>query len=144
MVYGSLERSVQYNPMNDSVFTKIIKGEIPAHKVYEDDKTLAFLDIHPKQPGHTLVIPKQQVEFVWDLESGDYQALMEAVQKVGRRLREVMEKPYVGEQIVGIDVPHAHVHLFPFSTIEEYKSSPAENGEPDHGALAEIARKLAF
>ncbi len=66
--------------MANSIFTKIVNGEIPCHKVYEDDKILAFLDIHPIQPGHTLVISKKQVEFVWDLDESDYAALM----KIGR------------------------------------------------------------
>jgi histidine triad (HIT) family protein len=68
--------------MQDSIFTKIIKGEIPSHKVYEDDKTIAFLDINPTQPGHTLVVPKKQVEFLWDLDTDDYQAVMETARKV--------------------------------------------------------------
>lgn len=130
--------------MEDSIFTKIINGEIPCHKIYEDELTLAFLDIHPVQPGHTLVIPKKQVEFVWDLPAEDYQALMATVQKVAQHLREVMSKPYVGEQIVGTDVPHAHVHLIPFATTKEYHNMPDKNAEPDHSDLAEMAKKLAF
>jgi histidine triad (HIT) family protein len=130
--------------MVDSIFTKIVKGEIPCHKVYEDDKTLAFLDIHPVQPGHTLVIPKRQVEFVWDLDDVDYQAVMKTAQMVAKRLRQVLGKPYVGEQVIGIDVPHAHVHLIPFSTIEEYRSVADLAAEPDHNTLAEVAKKLAF
>lgn len=130
--------------MQDSIFTKIIKGEIPCHKVYEDDRTLAFLDIHPAQPGHVLVIPKVQVEFVWDLEPADYQALMDSVQKVARRLRAVLNKPYVGEKVVGIDVPHAHVHLIPFSTVEEFRAVADMTAEPDHDALAVMAQKLAL
>lgn len=130
--------------MQDSIFTKIITGEIPCHKVYEDEKTLAFLDIHPVQPGHTLVVPKAQVEFVWDLTPEDYQAVMETVQKVAKRLRQVLLVPYVGEQVVGVDVPHAHVHLIPFSTVQQYRRIPDMSAEPDHAALAEIARKLAF
>jgi histidine triad (HIT) family protein len=130
--------------MQDSIFTKIIKGEIPCHKVYEDEKTLAFLDIHPIQPGHTLVIPKQQVEFVWDLDGETYAAVMATAQKVAQRLREVLSVPYVGEQIVGTDVPHAHVHLIPFRTTQEFKITPDRQAEPDHAALAEIAKKLTF
>src|SRR2546428_10820249 len=95
----------------DSIFTKIIKGEIPSHKIYEDDKTFAFLDIHPVQPGHVLVVPKVQVEFVWDLGREEYAALMATIQKVALRLREILGVPYVGEQIIGVDVPHAHIHL---------------------------------
>ena len=130
--------------MEDSIFTKIIKGEIPCHRVYEDDKTLAFLDIHPVQPGHTLVIPKNQVEFVWDLASDDYQAVMATVQKVAKRLQKVLGVPYVGEQVIGVDVPHAHVHLIPFSTTAEFRTIPDMNTEPDHTALANMAQKLAF
>lgn len=130
--------------MQESIFTKIIKGEIPSHKVYEDDKTLAFLDIHPVQPGHTLVISKNQVEFVWDLSPEDYQALMNTVQKVAKRLREVLSVPYIGTQIIGVDVPHAHVHLVPFSTTDEFRRIPDATADPDHDTLAAMAKKLAF
>lgn len=130
--------------MEDSIFTKIIKGEIPCHKVYEDDQTLAFLDIHPIQPGHTLVIPKRQVQFVWDLDDATYQAVMESVKKVARRLREVMGTKYVGVQIIGVDVPHAHVQLIPFNTPAEYHAPQDMDAEPDHAILAEIAKRLAF
>ena len=130
----------------DSVFTKIIKGEIPSHKVYEDDKTLAFLDIHPQQPGQVVVVPKTQANFVWDLEENDYQALMATVQKVGRRLREVFpEKQRVGVMIEGLDVDnHAHVVVFPFDSAAEYHGGTNMPAEPNHIALAEMAEKLKF
>ena len=130
--------------MQDSVFTKIIKGEIPCHKIYEDDKTLAFLDIHPIQPGHTLVIPKKQVQFVWDLPDDDYRAVMETTKKVALRIRDVMSPPYVSERIVGVDVPHAHVQLIPFTMVADLKAEQDMTAEPDHPALAEMAKKLAF
>lgn len=130
--------------MQDSIFTKVIRGEIPAYKIYEDDRTVAFLDIHPKTAGHTLVIPKKQIEFVWDLPPEDYAALMETVHKVGRHIREVLEPAYVGMQVQGTDVPHAHVHVFPFNSTEEFRRIPDMSAEPDHKALAEIAKKLAF
>ncbi len=130
--------------MEDSIFTKIIKGEIPSHKVYEDDKTFAFLDIHPKTPGHTLVVPKKQVEFLWDLEDADYAAVMQTAKKVALRIREVFKPPYVGELVIGEEVPHAHVHIYPFANLEESRRIPDPNQEPDHAALAEIAKKLAF
>lgn len=127
-----------------SIFTKIINGEIPCHKVYEDERTLAFLDIDPIQPGHVLVVPKTQVEFVWDLEDVDYQAVMSTSKKVALRLKGVMGRPYVGELVVGTDVPHAHVHLIPFTVPAEMKRLAPSGNEPDHAALAEIAVKLAF
>lgn len=128
----------------DSIFTKIIKGEIPCHKIYEDDKTLAFLDIHPVQPGHTLVIPKKQIEFVWDLPDEDYQAVMITTKRIARRLKEVLGTRYIGSRIVGVDVPHAHVQLIPFNTVDEYKTPQDMDSEADHAALAELARKLAL
>lgn len=131
--------------MQDSIFTKIIKGEIPSHKVYEDEKTLAFMDIHPVVEGHVLVVPKVQVEFIWDLEPDDYAAVMETVQKVGRRLREIINKPYVGVMVVGTDVPHAHVQLLPFEKPSEMKKNLDHEERPtDHDALAALAAKLAF
>lgn len=128
--------------MEDSVFTKIIKGEIPAHKVYEDERTLAFLDIHPVQPGHTLVIPKAQIEFIWDLPDDLYQAVMMTSKKVALQLREVMQVQYVHARIVGVDVPHAHVQLIPFNNSSELKHESDKSVEVDHDALAVIAKKL--
>ena len=129
--------------MQDSLFTKIIKGEIPSHKVYEDETTLAFLSIYPSVVGHTLVIPKAQVESLWDLKAEDYQAVMETTRKVALRLREVLEVERVGEKVIGLDVPHAHVHLVPFTTSEEYYAKETTN-EPDHAALAAVAERLKF
>lgn len=131
--------------MNEpSIFTKIVNGDIPSHKIYEDDSTLAFLDIYAVVPGHTLVIPKKQVEFVWDLEKADYDALMTTVQKVGRRLREVMGTKYVGQKIIGTDVPHTHIHLIPFNATSDLHRANQENSEPNHDALADLAKKLWF
>jgi len=130
--------------MSDSIFTKIIKGEIPCHKVYEDELTLAFLDIHPIQPGHILVISKKQVNHVWDLPDEDYTALMETVKKVANRLRETLKPERVGVHIIGVDVPHAHVHVFPFNIVEEYRRVADSSTEPDQEALTDMAKKLAF
>lgn len=131
--------------MTDSVFTKIIKREIPGHIIYEDEKTLAFLDIHPATEGHTLVVPKTQIEFLWDLPDDDYQALMATVKKVGTHLRQHAGKLYVGELVVGTDVPHAHVHVIPFDTPHELKRPlEAATAEPDHEALARVREKLSF
>ncbi|HVW23002.1 MAG TPA: HIT family protein [Candidatus Saccharimonadales bacterium] len=130
----------------DSIFTKIIKGDIPCHKVYEDEYTFAFMDIHPIHPGQVLVVPKKQVGFIWDLEAADYQALMATVQRVGQRIRAVMpDEARVGVMIEGLDVAdHAHVKVFPFSTPEEYRHTPDPTSEPDHEALAAMAEKLRF
>jgi histidine triad (HIT) family protein len=130
--------------MQDSIFTKIIKGGIPSHKVYEDDRILAFLDIHPLSEGHTLVVPKKQVEFVWDLDDETYLALMSVCKKLAVHLREALQVPYVGEKIVGIDVPHAHIHLIPFTDVRDYHQPGDVTDQPDHVKLAAVAQKLSI
>jgi histidine triad (HIT) family protein len=128
--------------MQDSIFTKIIKGEIPAYKIYEDNKTIAILDIHPKQPGHTLVIPKIQVDQLWDLDSIYYQAVMETCRKVALRIRDVLKPARVGVIVEGVDVNHAHVHLIPFNTPEEFHAFRDMNKATDDKDLAIMEDKL--
>ena len=128
--------------MDDSLFTKIISGEIPSHKIYEDDAVFAFLDIHPINAGHTLVVPKQQVEFVWDLDDETYQAVMAAAKKIALHMRSTLNVEHIGVQVIGVDVPHAHVHLIPFSDVSEYHAIPDTSAEPNHGALSAVAKKL--
>lgn len=130
--------------MQDSIFTKIIKGEIPSYKIYEDDDVFAFLDIHPIAPGHILVVPKKQVEFTWDLDDQTYTKLTLATKKIALHIRDVLGVPYVGEKIIGVDVPHVHIHLIPFTDVKEYHNIPDQKAEPDHAALAKMAELLAF
>ena len=130
--------------MQNSIFTQIINGDIPSYKVYEDDDTYAFLDIHPLTEGHVLVVPKLQVDYIWDLPTKEYQALMATVQKVGKRLKEVLDAPYVGVEVIGVDVPHAHVHVVPFHTPSDLHAATPMDNEPDHESLAQIAKKIAF
>lgn len=131
--------------MEDSLFTRIIKGDIPCHKVYENDSTLAFMDINPTQPGHVVVVPKKQVNFVWDLQSPDYQALMSAVQLVGKKLKVAFpEKARIGVIIEGMGIDnHAHVNVIPFDTSEELRAIPDPKNEPQHAELAEMAARLS-
>jgi histidine triad (HIT) family protein len=130
--------------MQDSIFTKIIKGEIPSHKIYEDEDVIAFLDIHPVMPGHTLVVPKKQVEFVWDLDEDTYVKVMLATKKIALHLRIKMDALYIGDQVIGVDVPHAHVHLIPFTQAIDFHTEADMSLEPDHAALAAIAERLAL
>ncbi len=132
--------------MEESLFTKIIKGEIPCHKVYENDKTIAFMDIHPIQPGQVLVVPKKQVGHFFDLPDEDYQALMMTVKKVAARLHQVFtDKRRVGLIIEGFDLPeHVHVKIFPASNGDEVRHNPDMEAEPDHLALSSMAESLAF
>lgn len=130
--------------MEDSIFTKIINGDIPCHKVYEDDTTFAFLDISPITPGHTLVVPKKQVESLWDLDEDTYQDVMTTAKKIAVRMKQQLQVEYVGVQVIGVDVPHAHVHLIPFNDVSDYHNIPDTSAEPNHGALGAVARKLQF
>lgn len=131
--------------MKDSIFAKIVSGEIPCHKVYEDEKTLAFLDIYPKLEGHVLVIPKvKPTEFVWDLDDDTYQAVMETSKKVALRLRTVFGAKYVHQRIIGTDVPYAHVHIMPFNEPSELNQKQDFESEPDHEAIAKLAERLRF
>jgi len=118
--------------MKDSIFTKIIKGEIPAYKIYEDELTIAILTIQPVHPGHTLVVSKKQVEQFIDLPDDDYRAMWETVRKVGPRIRKVNDKEFLGVVVKGRDVPHAHIHLIPFNRDEGLKADgdpPTESDE---------------
>lgn len=120
-----------------SVFSKIISGEIPSYKIYEDEKTFAFLDIHPETRGHALVIPKIEVDKVIDLPDDYYQALWETVRKVAKKEEEVFGSRALFK-VVGTDVPHAHVHVITFDKDwyhgREVKLSDSE--------MKEIAEKL--
>lgn len=131
--------------MADSIFTKIIKGEIPCHKIYEDENILAFLDIHPAQPGMTLVVTKRQAADFTDLSDSELAALMIAVKKVALRMKRVFpDKKRIGVQIEGLEVPHVHVKLLPINTGAEFHAKQDTDLEPDHEALADMAEKLKF
>ena len=93
-----------------SIFSKIIAGEIPCYKIYEDEKTLAFLDIHPETPGHTLVVPKVEVDKLYELQMEDYLAVMKTVKMLASRMEKILGKRTL-MKVIGTDVPHAHVHL---------------------------------
>ena len=102
-----------------SIFSKIIAGEIPCYKIYEDDKTLAFLDIHPETPGHTLVVPKVEVDKLYELQMEDYLAVMKTVKMLASRMEKILGKRTL-MKVIGTDVPHAHVHLVSFDPNYQY------------------------
>lgn len=102
-----------------SIFTKIANGEIPSYKIYEDDKTYAFLDIHPETKGHTLVIPKNEVDKIYDLPDEDYEALMATAKKLAKHMEKVFNSRTIWK-VVGTDVPHAHIHLMPLDETWKY------------------------
>ena len=125
--------------MEDSIFTKIIKGEIPCYKIYEDEKTMAFLDIAPESMGHTLVVPKVQVDKIYELSDEDYQALFATVKKVAKHMAEVLGVRTL-MKVIGTDVPHAHVHLMPY----DEKWQHGVTLKPSEDEMKEMQEKLAF
>lgn len=128
--------------MEDSVFTKIIKSEIPSAKIYEDDVVLAFLTIQPFSEGHTLVVPKKQVDQIWDLDDDTYAHLMVSAQEIGRHLREVTGSVRVGMVVKGFEVPHVHVHLVPMRAGEHTDLDPEDPPTADFASLTALAEEL--
>ncbi len=125
-----------------SIFSRIVAGEIPCYKVAEDEKYFAFLDINPVAKGHTLVIPKHEVDYIFDLDDEEYAGLMAFAKKVAAAMRKVMPCKRIGVAVLGMEVPHTHVHLVPLNKesdmnfFKEKLSLPAEE-------MAEIAKKIA-
>lgn len=125
-----------------TIFTKIIRGEIPSHRVYEDERTFAFLDINPRSPGHTLVVPKVEVDELFDLPAEEFEALWAAVHKVGDAIKRAMGCSRVFVMVIGIDVPHAHVHLIPSTaSLADLPLPPVVEQAPEE--LAETASVIA-
>ncbi|WP_103865243.1 HIT family protein [Aquimarina sp. I32.4] len=102
-----------------TLFTKIIKGEIPSYRIAEDDKHYAFLDINPNAKGHTLCIPKKEEDKIFDLEEDEYLELMRFSHKIAKALEKTVSCKRVGIAVVGLEVPHVHVHLIPINEMKE-------------------------
>ena len=113
-----------------SIFTRIVQGEIPSHRVFEDDKHYAFLDINPVQPGHTLVIPKREVEYIYDMEPGAYVDLWNAAQTVAKALKQATGCARIVTITEGYEVPHVHVHLIPTNNARDWRRLPTEPLDP--------------
>lgn len=106
-----------------SIFTKIINGEIPAYKIAENDKFLAFLDVNPNAKGHTLCIPKQEINKIFDMDEDLYLELMQFSRKIAIALEKAIDCKRVGMAVVGLEVPHVHVHLIPLNEMDEMRFS---------------------
>ena len=102
-----------------SIFTKIINGEIPCYKVAEDDEFIAFFDINPNAKGHTLCVPKQEISYIFDMDDDHYLRLMAFSKRVAKALEKVVPCERIGVAVVGLEVPHVHVHLIPISEMKE-------------------------
>lgn len=99
-----------------TIFSRIAAGEIPSYKVAEDEKHFAFLDINPMAPGHTLVIPRREVDYLFDLTAEEYGELMQFARKVALKIKKAVPCQRVGVAVLGMEVPHAHIHLVPLQT----------------------------
>ncbi|MDR2448612.1 MAG: HIT family protein [Prevotellaceae bacterium] len=99
-----------------SIFTKIIRGEIPSYKIAEDERFFAFLDINPVSKGHTLVIPKQETDYLFDLDAALLGDLMQFAQKIASALKQAIACKRIGVVVMGLEVPHAHIHLIPMNS----------------------------
>ncbi|MGN7810048.1 HIT family protein [Flavobacterium johnsoniae] len=104
-----------------SIFTKIVNGEIPAYKIAEDDNYLAFLDVNPNAKGHTLCIPKQEIDKIFDMDEELYLGLMKFSKKIAAALEKTVPCKRIGIAVVGLEVPHAHVHLIPLNHMDEMR-----------------------
>ena len=104
-----------------SIFTKIVNGEIPCYKIAEDDNFLAFLDVNPNAKGHTLCIPKQEINKLFDMEDDLYSGLMAFSKKIAVALEKTVPCKRIGMAVVGLEVPHAHVHLIPLNEMDEMR-----------------------
>lgn len=125
-----------------SIFTRIVNGEIPAYKIAEDDKYFAFLDISPLKAGHTLVIPKQEVDYIFDLDTEIYNGLWMFAKKVSAALEKTVSCKRIGVAVIGLEVPHAHIHLVPLDSIGDlnFASPRVELSQEEFKKLAaEIA-----
>ncbi|MCM4156343.1 HIT family protein [Gramella sp. AN32] len=123
-----------------TLFTKIIRGEVPAYKVAEDSQFLAFLDIRPNAKGHTLCIPKKEVNKIWDMEAEAYQELMRFSRKVALALERSVKCKRVGMAIVGLEVPHVHIHLIPLNDMSGMDFSNHVKMEEDE--FTALAKKI--
>ncbi len=124
-----------------SIFSKIVAGEIPCHKVAENDQFLAFLDINPLKKGHVLVIPKNETDYIFDIEDKELAQMMIFAKSVASKIKSVFPCDRVGIAVIGLEVPHAHIHLIPINTMDDMNFAN-EKLNLSKEELASIAEKL--
>lgn len=124
-----------------TIFTRIINGEIPCYKVAENDRFLAFLDIMPLTKGHVLVIPKIEVDYLFDMEDELLSDMMVFAKQVARKMKLVLPCRRIGVTVIGLEVPHAHIHLIPINGVSDMDFSKPKL-QPSQSELAEVAQKI--
>ena len=127
-----------------SIFTKIVKGEIPCHKILEDANYLAFLDVRPISPGHALVIPKKEIDYIFDIDDTSLSGLVIFAKKAAKMIQKEVSCKKIGVMVAGLEVPHAHIHLVPIVDVHDLNFSKAKPAKPEElAALAERIRRHA-
>jgi histidine triad (HIT) family protein len=124
-----------------TIFSKIIKGEIPSHKIAEDENFYAFLDINPQTEGHTLVVPKKEIDYFFDLDAETLAGIMVFSQKVALALQKAIPCLRIGVSVIGLEVPHAHVHLIPMQSMRDMNFASPKL-KPSQEELAKVAEKI--
>lgn len=124
-----------------SIFTRIINGEIPSYKVAENDKFIAFLDINPLAKGHTLVVPKVEVDYIFDLPEQELSEILLFSREVARRIEKVVPCERIGISVIGLEVPHTHVHLIPINTVGDMNFAKPKI-EVEASYMSELARLI--
>lgn len=122
-----------------TLFTRIVNGEIPCHKLYEDDHCLSFLDLRPINPGHALVIPKQEIDYIFDVPDDLLQHMITVAKTVARAIDQAVPCRRVGVIVAGLEVPHAHIHLVPIHGIGDINFANARDAAPDELAATAAA-----
>ena len=125
-----------------SIFSKIVKGDLPAFKVYEDKNHLAFLDIFPLAYGHVLVIPKKEIDYIFDLPTDEYLALLKFAKKVAKAMDKVIVCERIGIAVIGLEVPHAHIHLVPLNNVSDINFERPKLNFSDE-KMYDIAQKIS-
>ncbi|MBQ4548355.1 MAG: HIT family protein [Bacteroidales bacterium] len=126
-----------------TIFSRIINGEIPCYKIAENDKFFAFLDINPVQKGHTLVVPKKEVDYIFDIDDNDIQEMMLFAKQVAVKIKEAIPCTKIGVAVIGLEVPHAHIHLVPMQNEGDLDfKRPKLQLEKEE--FEEIQKKIAF
>lgn len=124
-----------------SIFTRIVSGEIPCYKIAEDDRYLAFLDVNPNTKGHTLCIPKEEINKIFDMDEEHYLGLMQFSRKVAKAIEKVVPCKRIGVAVVGLEVPHVHVHLIPLHDMDDMRFQ--RKTQLSQGEFADLARAIA-
>ena len=124
-----------------SIFTKIIQGEIPCYKIAENDHFLAFLDVFPLVHGHVLIVPKKETDYIFDIEDSELSAMMVFAKKIAKAQKAAVPCKRIGVAVIGLEVPHAHIHLVPMNTANDVNFTQAKI-KPTSEELAEMAERI--